>query len=77
VLRSGSDYTVQPDGQTPAEVLASEVSGALSSGFRESLNDVYEVGGIVVKKLSSDWNIYADQVPSSVVVPPLPTVTKN
>jgi len=76
VLRSGSDYTVQPDGQTPAEFLAGEVSGALS-GFRESLNDVYEVGSIVVKKLSSDWNIYADQIPSPAVVPPSPTVTEN
>jgi purine nucleoside permease len=76
VLRSASDYTVQPDGQTPAEFLAGEVSGALS-GFRESLNNVYEVGSIVVKKLSSDWNIDADQIPSPAVVPPSPTVTKN
>ena len=41
VLRSGSNYTLQPNGKTSAEFLASEVSGDLS-GFRESLNDVYQ-----------------------------------
>jgi len=63
VLRSASDYTVQPQGQTPAQFLASENSGGLS-GFQEALNDVYQVGGIVVKKLSSHWDTYANQIPS-------------
>lgn len=63
VLRSASDYTVQPQGLTPAQFLASENSGGLS-GFQEALNDVYQVGSIVVKKLSSHWDIYANQIPS-------------
>jgi purine nucleoside permease len=63
VLRSASNYTVQPRGQTPAQFLASDNSGGLS-GYQESLNDVYQVGSIVVKKLSTRWNSYANQIPS-------------
>jgi purine nucleoside permease len=62
VLRGASDYTVPPLGQTPAQFLASQNSGGLS-GFQEALNDVYQIGSIVVKKLSSNWNLYASQIP--------------
>jgi purine nucleoside permease len=62
VLRSASDYTVQPRGKTPAQLLASDNSGGLS-GFQESLNDVYQVGSIIVKTLSSNWPTYANQIP--------------
>jgi purine nucleoside permease len=64
VLRSASDYTVQPSGQTPAQYLASENSGGLSA-FQESLNDAYQVGSIVVRKLSSDWDTYVNQIPAA------------
>jgi purine nucleoside permease len=63
VLRSGSDYTIQPKGQTPAQFLAGENSGGLS-GYLEALNDVYQVASIVVKKLSSNWSTYKNQIPS-------------
>ncbi len=63
VLRAGSDYTVQPEDQTPAQFLASENSGSLS-GFTEALNDLYLVGSIVVKNLSANWSSYANQIPS-------------
>jgi purine nucleoside permease len=62
ILRSASDYTVQPHGETPAQLLASDNSGGLS-GFQESLNDVYQVGSIVVKTLSSNWPTYTDHIP--------------
>jgi purine nucleoside permease len=51
-LRGGSDYTIQPQGQTPAQFLAGENSGGLS-GYQEALNDVYQVGSVVVKAISS------------------------
>jgi purine nucleoside permease len=62
VLRGASDYAVQPQGQTPAEYLAGESSGGLS-GFQEALNDLYQVGSVVVMQLSANWNSYANQVP--------------
>jgi purine nucleoside permease len=76
VLRAASDYTVQPQGQTAAQFLASENSGGLS-GFQEALNDVFQVGSIVVNKLSSNWRTYANQIPSPAALPALPTVTNN
>ena len=66
VLRGASDYTVQPQGETPAQFLAIENSGGLS-GFQEALNDLYQVGSIVVLKLSTNWNTYANHVPDRTV----------
>jgi purine nucleoside permease len=62
VLRGASDYTVQPQGQTPAQFLDTENSGGLS-GLQEALNNFFRVGNIVVKELSTNWNTYADQTP--------------
>jgi purine nucleoside permease len=76
VLRSASDYTIQPQGQTPAEFLASENSGGLS-GFVEALSDVYQVGSIVVKTISSNWSTCADRIPSPVALPALPAIRKK
>jgi purine nucleoside permease len=63
VLRSASDYTVQAEGQTPAQLLANEVSGGLS-GFVEALSNVYKVGSTVVKEISSNWDVYENHIPS-------------
>jgi purine nucleoside permease len=62
ILRSASDYTVQPQGQTPAQFLFNENNGGLS-GFQESLNDVYQVGSTVVKTLSTHWDQYQNNIP--------------
>jgi purine nucleoside permease len=76
VLRSASDYTVQPEGETPAEFLASDNSGGLS-GFVEALSDVYEVGSIVVKEISSNWDTYGDHTPSADSLPAVTSEAKN
>ena len=76
VLRSASDYTIQPEGQTPAEFLASENSGGLS-GFVEALSDVYQVGSIVVKNISSHWDSYADRIPAPVPLPQVQALRKK
>jgi purine nucleoside permease len=54
VLRGGSDYTVQPQGETPAQFIATQNSNGLS-GFQEALDDLYQVGSIVVRELSTKW----------------------
>ena len=76
VLRSASDYTIQPEGETPAEFLASDNSGGLS-GFVEALSDVYEIGSIVVKEISSNWDTYADHTPSPASLPAATSEVKN
>ncbi|HTW27144.1 MAG TPA: purine nucleoside permease [Acetobacteraceae bacterium] len=64
VLRTASDYSVQPEGKTPAQFLASENNGGLS-GFIESLNAAFAVGSRVVRELSGHWDRYADHIPSA------------
>jgi purine nucleoside permease len=64
VLRTASDYSVQPEGQTPAQFLASENGGGLT-GFIESLNAAYQVASPVVNELATHWDNYADQPPSA------------
>jgi purine nucleoside permease len=76
VLRSASDYTVQPQGETPAQFLAGETSGGLS-GFVEALSDVYQVGSIVVKNISSHWNTYKNHIPSPASLPASLMVTNK
>jgi purine nucleoside permease len=62
VLRGGSNYTVQPKGKSPAQFLRDENSSGLSS-LQEALNDLYQVGRIVVVELSHNWEIYKSRVP--------------
>jgi purine nucleoside permease len=62
VLRGGSNYTVQPKGQRPAQFLKGENLGGLSS-LHEALNDLYQVGRIVVVELSHNWDIYGNRIP--------------
>jgi purine nucleoside permease len=76
VLRSASDYTVQPQEETPAQFLVGETSGGLS-GFVEALSDVYKVGSIVVKNISSHWDTYKNHIPSPASLPASPMITKK
>lgn len=62
VLRGGSDYNVQAQGQTPAQYLAAFNSGGFS-GFQEALNNLYQVGSIVVPHLSRNWDTCGNQTP--------------
>jgi len=64
VLRGGSDYTVQPQGQTPAQFIATQNSNGLS-GFQEALDNLYQVGSIVVRELSNEWKTHDQSHQSS------------
>jgi purine nucleoside permease len=63
VLRSGSNFTVQPPGQTASQQLAGEADATGLSGFTESLNSTYETGSSVVDELSRNWELYRDHIP--------------
>jgi purine nucleoside permease len=68
VLRTASDYSAPPKGQTAAELLASESSSDTAtklSAFIPSLEAAYRVGSVVVDTLSSDWAHYASHLPTA------------
>lgn len=62
VLRTASNYTMQPRGATAAESLAGETAGDLSA-FLPSLEAAWRVGHPVVLELVTHWRRYADRLP--------------
>jgi purine nucleoside permease len=65
VLRTASDYSVPPPGETAPQLLASEANSTGYSGFTESLSAAYQVGSSVVNELSGHWSRYRDHVPGT------------
>jgi purine nucleoside permease len=64
VLRTGSDYTVPPKGQTAAQLLESEASeDDVLSAFMESVEAAYRVGSPVVNEIAGHWDRYAEVTP--------------
>ncbi len=65
VLRTASNYTMQPQGLTAAQNLALESSGDGYAGMQSALESAYSVGSIVVEKIVADWEIYRDNSPTN------------
>ena len=61
VLRTGSNYTMQPPGVTAAENLLKENQGY--AGLQISVEAAYRVGSVVVDEITSNWSTYKDQIP--------------
>ena len=62
VLRTGSNYSMQPPGVTAADNLALESAGEYS-GYFPALEAAYRVGRAVVDELLADWERYAETLP--------------
>ncbi len=63
-LRTASDYTVPPPGETAAQQLSNDNNGGLS-GYIESLNAAYLVGSRVVRELADCWELSCrERIPS-------------
>lgn len=61
VLRTGSNYSVQPPGVGAAESLTAESKGL--SALQPSLDAAFLIGGRVVDELTGNWPRYRDRVP--------------
>ncbi|MEM6702770.1 MAG: purine nucleoside permease [Acidobacteriota bacterium] len=64
VLRSGSNFTMQPDGATAAESLAGEKKGSYSA-YLPSLEALWRVGSPVVEELLAGWEVFEISTPSA------------
>ncbi|MEM0911371.1 MAG: purine nucleoside permease [Pseudomonadota bacterium] len=63
VLRTGSNYSMQPPGLTPLENLILESGENGYAGMRGALESAYIVGSTVVDDIVENWDIYKDKMP--------------
>ena len=61
VLRTGSNYTMQPPGMDAAQHLLRENEGY--SGLQASVEAAYRVGSKVVDEIVSKWDVYRERIP--------------
>jgi purine nucleoside permease len=62
VLRTASNYTMQPPGMSAAEHLLKENAGY--AGLHASVEAAYRVGSAVVDELVGKWSIYRERTPA-------------
>jgi purine nucleoside permease len=62
VLRTASNYTVQPEGSDAASSLSAEAMGL--SALKPSVDAAYNVGSRVVDEITGHWPRYRAAVPS-------------
>lgn len=63
VLRTASNYTMQPPGKTAAQNLLEEQHDSYA-GLDAALENAYLVGNAVVQELVKNWDKYEDTIPS-------------
>lgn len=63
-LRTASDFTEPPAGESAPELLKSEATGNYAA-YKESIENAYRLGSVVVHELSEHWDRYADQTPQA------------
>ena len=61
VLRTASNYTMQPHGMSAAEHLSRENEGY--AGLKASVEAAYRVGSVVVNEIVGKWATYKDHTP--------------
>lgn len=62
VLRTASNYTLQPEGKTAAENLLADKNQGYA-GLEAALESGYIVGSAVVNEILDNWSTYKDSVP--------------
>jgi purine nucleoside permease len=67
VLRTGSNYTVQPEGSDAASSLSAEAMGL--SALKPSVDAAYDVGSVVVAEITGHWSRYRATIPSGPAAP--------
>lgn len=68
VLRTASNYTMPPPGETAAAHLLKENEGY--AGLNASVEAAYQVGSVVVDELVGNWDRYRDATPAGVPAAP-------
>jgi purine nucleoside permease len=70
VLRTGSNYSVQPEGKDAAQSLEAEAMSL--SALQPSLDAAFQVGSRVVNELTGNWPRYRATIPTAPAMAPVP-----
>ena len=65
VLRTGSNFTMQPPSRTAAENLTRETIGYKYAGLDIALEAAYQVASRVVDELLNNWDRYEETIPGA------------
>ncbi|GAB3018851.1 purine nucleoside permease [Spirosoma pulveris] len=67
VLRTASNYTMQPSGVTAAQNLTNggKAVGERYTAYIPALEAAYQAGSLVVNKVVADWSIFKDKLPGN------------
>ena len=68
ILRTASNFTMQPEGLTAAQNLEMESSGEGYAALQSAVEAAYLVGSVVVEDIIANWDEYKSTLPA----PPLP-----
>ena len=72
VLRTGSNYTMQPPSRTAAENLLKETKGYKYAGLEIAVESGYLVGSRVIDELINNWDRYKNESPGE-----LPAINRD
>jgi purine nucleoside permease len=64
VLRTASNYTLQPPGVTAVDDLLADHTGEGYAALDASVEAAYRVGSKVVDEIAGHWDLYRDRLPS-------------
>ena len=62
VLRTGSNYSMQPPGVSAAENLLRENDGY--AGLNTAVESLYRVGSVVVQEILDNWSTFKTTLPA-------------
>ena len=65
VLRTGSNFTMQPPSRTAAENLLKKTKGYRYAGLEIAVEAGYRVGSVVVNEIVANWDRYEDELPGA------------
>jgi purine nucleoside permease len=68
ILRTASNFTMQPEGLTAAQNLEMESSGEGYAALQSAVEAAYLVGSVVIEDIIANWDEYKSTLPA----PPLP-----
>ena len=63
ILRTASNFTMQPAGLTAAKNLELESSGEGYAALQSAVEAAYAVGSVVIEEITTNWDTVKNELP--------------